>query len=306
MEKYFVVVNPNAGNKKGEADWPLIKSLLDEFGIKHDFYFTRYRHDAIITVNRKVLEGYDKFIAIGGDGTLNEVVNGIFFSGKAKANTRLGAVMIGTGNDWGRMFNIPSEYRMAVAAIKNNMIFRQDVGKVTYFLGKKPHSRYFINTAGLGFDALVVKNTNIAKDKGASNKFSYLKTLFTTLMGYRKLDISINIDEKHLPGKELFTMSIGIGKFSGGGMMQVPDALADDGLFDVMLVNKISKLKIIRKIKTLYNGKIGTLKEVNLLKANKIVVNSKEKVMLEVDGESLGHNPFEFEIIDQKLNVIVN
>ncbi len=306
MEKYFVVVNPNAGNKRGGKDWPQIQALLNEYGIEHDFYFTKYRHDAIITVNRKVLEGFTKFIAVGGDGTINEVVNGIFYSGKKLPSTEVGAIMIGTGNDWGRMFNIPSDYRKAVETLRKGVVFSQDVGKVTYHLAKKMHSRFFINTAGLGFDALVVKNTNKSKDKGSSNKFSYLTTLFTTLMSYRKLDINIKIDELHMPGKELFTMSIGIGKFSGGGMMQVPEALANDGLFDVMLVNKISKFKIIRKIKTLYNGKIGTLPEVSLLKANKIVVDSKEKVLLQVDGESLGHNPFEFEIIDQKLNIIVN
>ena len=303
--KFLVVVNPNAGGRLGERDWPAIEKILTDSGLDFEPVFTKYRHHAIKLTEEKIAEGFRKIIVVGGDGTINEVVNGIFARKNTAEQISMGVIMIGTGNDWGRMFDIPADYAEAVELIKNGREFIQDVGCVSYFLGDSQHKRYFINTAGIGFDALVVENTNKSKDKGKSGKFSYLITLFKTLMKYKTLDISVMAEGRPLAGNRLFTMSIGIGKYSGGGMQQVPGAVVDDGLFDVMLVNKISKAKIIYKIKKLYDGRIGELKEVDLFRGRSIRVESKDKVMLEVDGESLGHAPFEFEVIDEKLKVIV-
>ncbi len=305
-ERFLLVLNPNAGGKKGGKDWPLIEKLLNANKIPFDVVFTKYRGHAIKLTSGKIEEGYRKIIVTGGDGTVNEVVNGIFTKPETAGEITLGVIMIGTGNDWGRMFNIPDDYENAVKIIAKNKTFKQDVGRVSYFLGDKKHYRYFVNAAGIGFDALVVEKTNESKDKGRSGKFAYLTTLFKTLMRYKHPHISISVEGRPLNGSTLFTMSVGIGKFSGGGMQQVPNAVPDDGLFDIMLVNKISKSKIIRKIKKLYDGNIESIKEVNMLKGKKIVADSSDKVLLEVDGESLGHNPFEFEIIDKKLKIIVN
>lgn len=304
-DTYLVIVNPNAGGGLGAKDWPIIEKLLIESGINFQAVFTQYRRHAIKIVSEYVQKGYTKFIAVGGDGTLNEVVNGMMTHKDGIGELTLGVVMIGTGNDWGKMFNIPKDYTAAIQLITANNIFCQDVGKVSFFLGEKQYERYFINLAGLGFDARVVESANKSKDKGKSSKFSYLFTLFKTLMKYKSLDINVNIEGRPLVGSKLFTMSIGIGKYSGGGMMQVPNALADDGLFDIMIVNHISKGKIIRKIKKLYDGSIEGLKEVDMHRGQHLRIESKDMVMLEVDGESLGHGPFEFMIVDKKLNVIV-
>ena len=304
-KEYLVVVNPNAGGGLGKKDWPKIEILLKSKNLSYYPVFTQYRHHAIKLTEDYISRGYRKIIVVGGDGTINEVVNGIIATPDIVENISFGVIMIGTGNDWGRMFDIPYEYEAALNLIITGKKFRQDVGCVSYYLGKKKNRRYFINTAGIGFDTMVVKNANISKDKGKSGKFSYLITLFKTLMRYKTLDVKIAVEGRELKGSRLFTMSIGIGKFSGGGMQQVPNAVIDDGLFDIMLVNKIRKSKIVYKIKKLYDGNIHKIKEVNLFQGQNLVVDSKDKVLLEVDGESLGHTPFEFEIIEQKLNVIV-
>ncbi|OIP00759.1 MAG: hypothetical protein AUJ98_06465 [Bacteroidetes bacterium CG2_30_33_31] len=305
-DTYLVIVNPNAGGRQGKKDWPKIEAMIIDAGLKYKKVLTEYRHHAIKLTKMYVAQGYRKLICVGGDGTINEVVNGIMTSKANLQEVSFGVIMIGTGNDWGRMFDIPTDYKKALKVIIDAKKFQQDVGRVTYFLGKEIKERFFINAAGIGFDAMVVQNANTKKDKGKSGKFSYLITLFKTLMKYKNLNINVTIEDRQLVGSELFTMGIGIGRFSGGGMQQVPKAVADDGLFDIMLVNNISKAKIIYKIKKLYNGEILDLKEVNMFKAKSLVVSSTDKVMLEVDGESLGHSPFTFEIIPERLNVIVN
>ncbi|MBN2746412.1 MAG: diacylglycerol kinase family lipid kinase [Bacteroidales bacterium] len=303
--RYAVVYNPNACGGLGKDVLPQISAIMEKYGLLFDLFITHRRRHAMVIVRQNIRDGYRNFIAVGGDGTINEVVNGMMSQKKLLPEMKLGVVMVGTGNDWGKMFNIPDNYDAAIQIIKNNNIFRQDVGKVTFFLGERLYSRYFINVAGLGFDAKVVQSVNRKKDKKKASKLSYLTSLFTSLMKYKALDINVSIEGKPFANNKLFTMSIGIGKYSGGGMMQVPDAIADDGLFDIMMVSNISKFKIIRKVTKLYDGTIATLKEVIMSRGKQLSVHSKDMIMLEVDGESLGHGPFEFTIEKEKLNVIV-
>ncbi len=303
--RYAVIYNPNACGGLGKDVLPQISEIMEKHALPFDLFITLRRRHAMVIVRQKIREGYRNFIAVGGDGTINEVVNGMMSQKALLSEMKLGVVMVGTGNDWGKMFNIPDDYNAAIQLIKNEKVFRQDVGKVTFFLGDRLYSRYFINVAGLGFDAKVVQSVNRKKDRKKASKFTYLTSLFTTLMKYKPLDINVSVEGRPMADNKLFTMSIGIGKYSGGGMMQVPEAIADDGLFDIMMVSNISKFKIIRKVSKLYDGTISNLKEVIMSRGKQLSVKSKDTIMLEVDGESLGHGPFEFTIEKEKLNVIV-
>ena len=306
-KKYLVIVNPNAGGRKAEKDWPKIKELLAQHAIDYDLIFTKYRHHAIQVVPEKIKENnYHKIIAVGGDGTVNEVVNGIFAQDIIPTkDIQLGVIMIGTGNDWGKMFDIPSDYSEAIALIIEGKSFIQDVGHVSYFVGNEEKTRYFINCAGLGFDALVTETTNKDKDLGNSSTLSYFKSLIGSLFRYKPIDVKVHIDNREILNGKLFTLSLGIGKYTGGGMQQNPNAIADDGLFDLMLVDNIAKTKLIRKIKKLYDGSINDIKEVQSYRSNNLKVESDHKLMLEVDGESLGHAPFTFGLIPESLQVII-
>jgi YegS/Rv2252/BmrU family lipid kinase len=305
--KYLVVVNPNAGGRKAAKDWPLIERLLRAHRFDFEAVHTRYRHHAISLVEDKIRSGaFRNIIAVGGDGTVNEVVNGIFNQDVLPTREiKLGVIMIGTGNDWGKMFDIPTRYEEMIALIKQGNTFVQDVGEVRYYLGDKQHKRYFINAAGLGFDAMVTQSTNKDKDAGKSSTFSYFKSLLASLFRYKPVDVRVQIDNREIHKGKLFTLSLAIGKYTGGGMMQNPDAVPDDGLFDLMLVDRIAKTKLIRKIKKLYDGSIKDLKEVQSYRLGSMQVESDYKLMLEVDGENLGHAPFTFGIIPESLQLIV-
>ena len=307
QEKYLVIVNPNAGGRKAEKDWPQIEAILKKQTFEIEVIETKYRHHAISIVADKITnDHYRNIIVVGGDGTVNEVVNGIFAQNEVPTmDIRMGVVMIGTGNDWGKMFDIPNDYEEAIALISAKNTFVQDVGHVSYFVGKEEKTRYFINCAGLGFDALVTETTNKSKDAGKSSTLSYFKSLIGSLFRYKPIDVRVHIDNREILDGKLFTLSLGIGKYTGGGMQQNPDAVADDGLFDLMLVDNIAKTKLIRKIKKLYDGSIKEIKEVQSFRLNNMKVESDHKLMLEVDGESLGHAPFTFGLIPESLQVII-
>lgn len=304
-EKLALIVNPHAGGTKCANDWPAIEAVFHKSEINFDAFFTQCRRHAMVLTRELVRKGYRHFVAVGGDGTVNEVVNGLMADQQLLPELSMGAIMVGTGNDWGKMFDIPDNYEEAVKIIKRRKCFNQDVGKVTFFLKDRMYVRYFINMAGLGFDAKVVEKVNEQKRKGKSSRFSYLSSLFSTLVKYKPMDINISIEGRPLLNNRLFTMSIGIGKYCGGGMMQVPAAIADDGLFDIMIISHIRKSKVLRKVKKLYDGSIASLQEVDMHRAKHLSIEAPGKVMLEVDGESLGHGPFEFSIANQKLKIIV-
>ncbi|MCD6565837.1 MAG: diacylglycerol kinase family lipid kinase [Bacteroidales bacterium] len=303
-EKYLVIVNPNAGKCKGKKDWEKISGLLKKEGFVFEPVFTKQRHHAVELSRENIEKGYRKIIVVGGDGTMNEVVNGVFGQKKVPVSEIiLGMITVGTGNDWGRMFDIPVNYTEAVSTIKKGTTFMQDAGLVKYYTGEKRESRYFINIAGLGFDALVVEKTNRQKDRGRKGVLLYFWNILANLIYYKFTITEITVDGQHVKN-ETFTISIGIGKYTGGGMMQTPNAIPDDGLFDLTVIKKMRKGEIIRSLKRLYDGTILDHPKVESYTAKKITINSEPEIHLEVDGESLGHSPIEFDIVPRSVQII--
>jgi YegS/Rv2252/BmrU family lipid kinase len=303
-ENWIVIVNPNAGSRKGKKDWDVISALLKNYSIKYEAYFTGGKRHAIEITCRVITEGYRKIIVVGGDGTMNEVINGIFTQNVCHSREiTVAMITVGTGNDWGRMFGIPQDYEGAIKLIINSRICLQDAGVVTYFHGTEKGKRYFLNIAGLGFDALVVRRTNRAKDRGRSNKTIYYWTLLRSLFSYSHTSTDVVIDGRRIEN-DTFSISLGIGRYSGGGMMQTPNAITDDGLFDITIIKKMRKGEMIRSLKMLYDGSILTHRKTEGYTGKNIKIDSDPLIHVEADGESLGHSPIEFDIIPDSINVI--
>jgi YegS/Rv2252/BmrU family lipid kinase len=305
-KKWLVIVNPIAGKKRGEKDWAKISQLLNESEIKFTCFFTKGKNHAIDLAAQNIEQDYKNIIVVGGDGTMNEVVNGIFTQKKYPSEEIiLGMIIVGTGNDWGRMFNIPVNYPEAISILKTCKTIKQDIGLVKYYISDEEKKRYFINIAGLGFDAQVVKKANQQKEKGYSGVFLYFINILTNLFKYKSIKAEIIIDGKKTED-EIFSVSIGIGKYAGGGMMQTPNAIPDDGLLDITVIKKMKKIEIIRNLGRLYNGTILEHPRVEGFTARNIHIDADQVINLETDGESLGHSPIEFDILPRSLNVITN
>jgi len=303
---WLVLVNPNAGTKKGVKDWDKIKYFLEESGLPYKHIITKKKEHAINITSDEIKNGYRKFLVVGGDGTLNEVVNGVFSQNEIPRNEfLLGMIPVGTGNDWCRMFKVPFNYQEAVKTLKQENVFIQDIGKVKYFECEIEKSRYFINVAGIGYDALVAAKTNKDKARGRGGPLVYIKNLFTSLLFYKHSNTELIIDNAEPYRCKTFSMGVGICKYNGGGMKQLPNAIPNDGLLDVTLIKKLGKFTIVKEISRLYDGSFINHPKVATFTGKQIAIQSNPVISLEADGESLGHSPFVFKIIPQSLRVVV-
>lgn len=303
--QWFVIVNPNAGKRKGEKDWLEIAAQITAAGIDFINIFTEHKNHAVVLTRKYIENGFRNIIVVGGDGTLNEVVNGIFTQSHVEPkDITLGMIPVGTGNDWCRMFNVPNDYKQAAQAIAKGKVFVQDVGCIRYISSADNEKiRYFVNMAGMGFDALVAQKTNQQKEAGKSNPLSYVVNIFSSLFYYKFTQVSILLDDEKIES-DIFSMSVGICQYNGGGMKQAPNAKPDDGLFDLTLIKPIGKFKIIRNIIKLFDGSFTRLPEVSTFRSTKIIIHSDPPMFMEADGESLGHTPFVFTMLPQSLRVI--
>lgn len=306
---WLVIVNPHAGSSRCKRDWPKISKLLESSNFEMRIMHTERQFHAIELVKQHIEEdGFRKILAVGGDGTLNEVVNGVFKQKRFKTTEiTLGLITVGTGNDWGRMYEMPESYKKQVKMLEKGYTFLQDVGEVDYRFSDNEEMRYFINIAGMGYDALVAQKTNHMKQKGKGGPIAYLVNLISGLFQYKSIYLDITADGTKVFSGKVFSMSIGICKYNGGGMMQLPNAIPDDGLFDIMVIRKTTKLRIVTNIKHLYDGSFINMPEVSLHTGRKITIKSKpaHKLYLETDGESLGHSPLDFIVIPKSIRLIV-
>lgn len=304
INNWFTIVNPNAGNGKGQKDWSRINDLLKKNGIVTTVNFTGKKGDAIELTRKAIGDGFRKFISVGGDGTLNEIVNGAFKQDHCSPGELLLAMIpVGTGNDWGRMFSIPLVYEGAVSVIREGRQMPHDIGVIDYYNGETREKRYFINIAGLGFESLVVKKTNRQKDKGKNSKAIYFYNLLSSLLSWRHTNADIFIDGKKISCK-IFSINVGNGRFCGGGMRQTPEALPDDGLLDITVIKEMSRIDVIRSLKLLYDGTILSHPKVDGYRTTGMSVSSDSLLHIEADGESLGHTPAEFGILPSAINIV--
>jgi diacylglycerol kinase (ATP) len=304
QEIWLVIVNPNAGNGKGKKDWDKISSFLNEEELPYTVKFTEKKGHAIEFTIEAINAGFRKIITVGGDGTLNEVVNGVFSNSICPTkDLTLAMLPVGTGNDWGRMFGIPLDYGKAIKIIRENKKMAHDVGLISYYDGVDEKKRYFINIAGLGFESVVVRRTNFQKDKGYSGKAIYFYNLLMSLLSYKNTKAELIIDGRKFFA-DVFSINVGNGKYCGGGMRQTPEALPYDGILDVTVINGMGKFEIIRNLKILYDGTILSHPKVDGYKCKNLKVSSDVILYAEADGESLGHTPAEFSIIPSSINIV--
>lgn len=304
-DKWIAVVNPKAGGGKVSEEWPLLSAKLRDKGIWFDEYFTNHRYHAVELVISALKQGYRKFISVGGDGTVHEIVNGLFYQTDVPVKDVLLAVLpAGSGNDWARMYGVPKDYDKAVDLLIETRTTLQDVCKVVYTESGVTNSRYMVNVAGVGLDANICYYCNKVKSQGGG-KGSYVKASAKALLGRRFNDAEVIADGKTFFKGKMLSVGFGIGRYSGGGMMQVPDAVADDGLLNVMTARKLPKLKFLFLFKHLFSGKIYDIKEVSHTVARKFEVVTAKPDRIEIDGEVVGTTPMSLEVIPNALRVVV-
>lgn len=306
QEKWLVILNPHAGSGKGKKDRDEIVRKLTNAEFKFELVISEYPKHIIQLTIEAISRGFRKLIVAGGDGSLNEAVNGIFKQNFCPPEeVTVGMIPVGTGNDWIKTFGISNYYKDAIKVLRNGKTMLQDIGRIRFTENGMEKICYFANMAGFGFDALVAEKTNLLKNKGRKGIALYLQALGSSFWNYQTAKTHVLIDGLEID-ELIFSVSIGIGKFNGGGMMQAPGAIPDNGLFEVTIIKKIGLLGILRNLTGLYSGEYVKDYRVSIFQAKKISIRSAHNIAGEADGEILGDNKFEIDILSQKLSVIYN
>lgn len=323
---WYAVVNPNAGSGKTVSEWPKASKILSDNRIDFE-YKTTWKMGAAVEITMKACaEGYRKFLAVGGDGTVHEVLEGIakYVQISAVAKTldkesqkvalddfTLAVMPIGSGNDWIKTLEIPKDFNKVAELMKTDSTGRQDVFCLS--LRDDNTSRnlesFMANVGGVGFDANVCKKVNFEKNTGKSGKVLYLKALISNILNFKTFDCVVEADGKEIFRGTTMSIALGAGKYSGGGMLQVPDAVLDDGLLDITIIPLMPLHRIIRAVPGLFTGK--------LLKDNPELISAKcsslsikplssPAPLVEVDGEVVGNLPVSIERLDGQLRVLKN
>lgn len=305
-DAWMVIVNPKAGSGRGLKDWPIISNQMYNSGVRFTCVFTEHKYHAVELTVKAINDGFRNIVAVGGDGTIHEVVNGIFIQ-KAVSTTDISLAVIpaGTGNDWIRMYGISKTYALAVRSLVEKRTILQDVGKVDFYETRVRHTRYMANVAGLGYDAVVNLKYNNLKDEGKYGRWLYLRSTVNTFLGFRSKHFKIIADGNSFYDGMVFSGAVGIGKYNGGGMQQTPNASVDDGLMDITIIRKMSKYRVIRNFKLLYSGNIYNIPKVIFTQAKKIEIETWPETRIEIDGEAVGTSPFIFELVPQGIRVVV-
>jgi len=303
--EWMVLINPMAGNRKGRDDWGKVCLWLEHYHLPYQHHFTEYPGHSIELTQDFLRQGYRKFITAGGDGSLNETVNAIFTQTAVDPKgVTLAMIPVGTGNDWVRTFKIPFDYEAAIQIISQGKTLRHDIGRVFYHVRGEEKSWYFINMCGMGLDAEVNKKVAADRERDHLGHLKYQYHIFSALMGYTPTRMTLIIDGKEIQ-HEVLSLALGIAQYSGGGMKQLPFAVPDDGVFDLSIVKKATRLKVMRSVHKIYDGSFVELPEVSTYAGKAIQIKSEPNCLIEADGQILGESPARFEIIPQALNVII-
>ena len=304
--KTIVIVNPQAGNGRTEKIWPNIESALEKSIDSFEVLKTTCRGDATDLSRRILKEDAARIVAVGGDGHLNEVLNG-FIENDLPVNpeARLSFVMTGTGCDFQRSLGISGKWQNAVAELKDAKVRKIDVGKVTYTAADKTQKiRYFDNIASFGLSGAVdhcLEHSRLRDYLGGSPLFLWatIKTVFT----HPNQGIRFRIDDG--PEEEICSR-LGLlanGRYFGGAMHAAPEAELDDGLLDLLMLKEISVAKFLWHLPKIYKGTHLKIPEIIFQKVRKFTAESSEQVILDIDGESPGYLAATFEVLPKILNL---
>ena len=302
MAQIEVIVNPAAGAGKSAKKWPQIVSLLKSLGLDFEYDLTEAPGHAIELARSAVKKGYELVVSVGGDGTINEIVNGLYDANGIEYMA-MGIVNTGTGADYIRTFGIPRDYKGGCQLLVSPRRRTVDLGVIEYTRNGDREKRLFVNFAGLGFDAEVVKATT-EKFKALGDMPSYLMGLLTTLFSYHNREISIVVDGE-AGQRRVCTVMLNNGRYGGGGMLPAPDADPADGLLDVLIIDDVTKPDLLRSLPRVYRGTHLTHPKVTLMRAREVEIRPAQQMAVQADGELLGAAPARFSILPAALTLVV-
>ncbi len=290
--KAFFIVNPVAGNGRGRRVWEEINAKLFKSIGEQDYKFTDFPGDATDLARDAVLKGYDTIVSCGGDGTVNEVLNGL-----VNSNVNFTILPLGTGSDFGKTVGIRS-YEDTIRALNNGEVVLSDVGKAYFY--KENKERYFLNILEIGFGAEVMEYVNTHKKH---RKYAFLIGVIATVMKMKKFKIELDYTSKTLDFESIEVI-VANGKYFGGGMLASPGSKINDGELDVHILKAVSKLKTLTRLRDLINGSYIEKGYSQDFQLDNIDFKGEEQ-LVEMDGEVTGRTPISITIEKKAVKLLV-
>ena len=305
MSRIAFVINPVSGAHKAMSVWRKIEAsgMLGE--LEHEVHFTGWPGHASLLTRQAMEEGIQKIIVVGGDGTLNECLNGYMLCDeKLRKNAVVGMIPHGTGSDWAKHHGISGNTLEALKFCLEAEPVLHDVGEVIFKRLGSMRSRYFMNISTCCFGAVAAETANVYKSRGKGGKLVYIKAVLKHLFSYKSKTISINFDGKEITEKS-FLIATGICSSNGAGLKLCPGAISNDGYFYVTHVGDISVWEVLKNIFGLFNGNFIRHPKVNIHKVQHLIISTDNNdIDMEVDGEYLGKGDFEYRMHPGKLRVL--
>lgn len=302
----YFILNPNSGGGRGEREWKQVEALLGQYFSSSQIYKTKRSGDATLLSKRAALQGYKHIISAGGDGTLNEVVNGLMQTpAKVRQNVSLGLFPLGSGDDFAKSLLWPKDFKQRLQGLAQNKTQKVDVGLMYYQdqNGKKLQ-RYFVNICDFGMGGEVVARVN-RSSKILGGKIAYLTSILETLMTFKAFSIEASLEGKKRKFHDIILGIVANGSYFGGGLCVAPQAKLDDGLFEVILVEKMAALDFLKVLPQLYLRRALNVKGIHHFQSTSLSVKTLQarEVLLDCDGEQPGILPASFELLPQELQI---
>lgn len=302
------VVNPASANGRTRKTWIKYEQALANRGIKLDVHFTSGPGDATIATGQALQNGYTRIISVGGDGTLNEVVNGFFDENQRPINPEAGLSFIpmGTGGDFSRMFGLKSDLNTICRLLTDPQPYCCDLVLATYTdWHDAQERRFFINEADVGLGSETVYRVN-RNSKALGGFASFLLAFLCTIITYRNLELVIKVDDETKYDGKTGIIVVGNGSYFGGGVKVAPDAKIDDGLLEIILAKDLKKIDLLANLTNMYKGTHLKHPLVERMIGRKVQILSQGDILFEMDGETPGHgSSVTFEIVPDAVTLLL-
>ena len=302
FDGWFIIANPFSNSGKTAEIIDLVVKKLQTNLISHQIRLTERSGDEIGFVKEATQAGYNKILAIGGDGTVQKVVAGITIQKNIPMEKMIfGLIPSGTGNDWAKSKNIPSNVSDAISLLINGSINEQDIGMAKIIGNSETKTRYFVTYSGVGFDSFMLEKIKNYKWLG---KLSYLVCAIMNFTKYKNVALEV-VTSKTKIDASVFLLGVGICKYTGGGMQLIKDPKGNDGLLNITIAQEFSKFDIIRNFFNLFNGSIFKEQKVLTLLDSSIKIRAKKgSLMCQGDGEIFGAGEIEYSVIKKGLRYL--
>jgi YegS/Rv2252/BmrU family lipid kinase len=294
------IVNPRAASGKAAAQWP---KIVQQIGLVEAVFTQRPDH-ARELAGELLDQGFERILAVGGDGTISETVNGFFRDGRPiNPAAEFGILPMGTGGDFQRTLGIRN-MEAAVEVVRAGKPKLIDAAEITFerHTGGRA-SRYFINLTSFGMGGEVATRAKNALS-GVSGKLAFLYATVEVFFRYQAKTVELTLDDGEPSTHKILNVAIANGRYHGGGMHVCPKALLDDGLLEITIIDALGMLTLAKDLPVLYSDNVYKHPKVHHFHAKLVRAASNERVSIEVDGEALGTLPIDIRVVPGAVRIL--